>query len=1344
MPGRPSLLHSALPILAIAACAVHAQTPTVTAFSFAPYAVNPQYMRLGTPITYSGRVLPADATGTLTLTVDTVPVQTIHLSPQTLADYVALGDSITYSSYIADPAQRYPNILASALNLNLSNYAVPGYGACDVMPTEALPFTVGETIATNPVYSLLIGTNDLALFGTGAHEQVFNLCHQATLAWLGIPLANKILIGNNAATITSGTWSGDTSNTLSTSTPGSTLRFNLTTTGAPAYLWYGIQTNGVGTFTISVDGAAPTVGPPAYASTVGVSASSYALLRIPIAAGNHTFDIANQSGTLTMLGMGSPPVVAGTTVLAGDVPNQVNGNTSGIAAYTADIQTNIALLQSDGLDIRFVPTQQFMLATPAEMVDTKHPNAVGLAELAAAFSSAISPMRPAVDSSTTSAASFTAISLPLGAHGVDIVYSGDSKYSAGDAGNITVVIFDGTSSASLTADAAVYPTQSPITLTATIPQPKASGLVTFVDQSRPIGSAWLNQLNAGQAQLILPSLPPGIHSITAQYLGDIVYSASTSAPTNITVSGSYTTTSLTTPATRYFATTPVPLTAVVSPTSVPGTIEFLDGAITLGQFPVVGGTANLTTAALAPGIHVLTAAYSGSASQDPSTSPALSIEIDPNATTLTLSSSPASVPFGSPITIVATVAPTAATGAITLLEGSQFLGHGTLSNGTATLSTNYLSPGAHTLTAFYSGDTNYLSSSAAITTQVTYALSTITLAPIPATATVHAPITLTASITPVAATGSITFLDGNATLAQVAVSGGTGSTIINTLAPGPHSITAAYSGDNFRSASTSAAMSTTITATTSAITLAQPPTSIHAGNAMTLAASISPTSASGTVIFRDATLGVLGQSTVITGNATLTLASPVVGAYSITAIYNGDTDDTAATSNSVTAQVILNPTTSTIIASTTSALVATPVTFTANVVPASGTGSFTFLDGNTPIGSALITNGQASLTTAILAAGSHALQAAYSGDSLYAASIAAPIAETINLATSATTLNFAQNPIIASGQVIANIAVSSSANNPTGTVVLRSGSSILASGSLGNASNGSAYVTLPFSAATLGIGVFPLVATYSGDVSNPPSSASANFTIAAIPTASTLTLSATQIPIQGSITLTAAVTAPATGSVTFLSNGKAVGTAAVGSSGTAAYTFTPPSMGSYVLSANFSPTGLFGASTSTAQTVTVTAPLSATLNFSAVSTGPGTTASATLTLTPLSGFTGPIQTTCRASVAFITCTVTPPTSLSAPVSAPVQINVASTSIAQAVPIPPTNFAIALALLLPLTLLRNRRSKLLIPLLVATFWIAGCAEGGNFADIPPGPQTITITTTAANTPISASLTVNIVD
>ena len=92
------------------------------------------------------------------------------------------------------------------------------------------------------------------------------------------------------------------------------------------------------------------------------------------------------------------------------------------------------------------------------------------------------------------------------------------------------------------------------------------------------------------------------------------------------------------------------------------------------------------------------------------------------------------------------------------------------------------------------------------------ALTTVTsLAASGNPATFGVPITFTATVEPSDATGTIAFMDGSFTLGVVALSSGTTSYSISTLAVGTHSITAVYSGDSNYQASTSNSLTETTT-----------------------------------------------------------------------------------------------------------------------------------------------------------------------------------------------------------------------------------------------------------------------------------------------------------------------------------------------------------------------------------------------------------------------------------------------------------------------------------------------------------------------------------------------------
>ena len=166
---------------------------------------------------------------------------------------------------------------------------------------------------------------------------------------------------------------------------------------------------------------------------------------------------------------------------------------------------------------------------------------------------------------------------------------------------------------------------------------------------------------------------------------------------------------------------------------------------------------------------------------------------------------------------------------------------------------------------------------------------------------------------------------------------------------------------------------------------------------MTLTATVASANAgttgtpTGTVTFMEGTT-TLGTGTLgANGTATLTTSTLAAGGHTITAVYGGDTTFATSTSSPVTVQV--NQPTAT--QATTTNLTITPanptvgqaVTLAAAVTGPTGagtpTGTVTFNDGSTALGTGNLVNGTATLTTSTLAAGSHTINAVYNGDNTF-------------------------------------------------------------------------------------------------------------------------------------------------------------------------------------------------------------------------------------------------------------------------------------------------------------------------------------------------------------------------
>src|SRR5262249_28285249 len=77
------------------------------------------------------------------------------------------------------------------------------------------------------------------------------------------------------------------------------------------------------------------------------------------------------------------------------------------------------------------------------------------------------------------------------------------------------------------------------------------------------------------------------------------------------------------------------------------------------------------------------------------------------------------------------------------------------------------------------------------------------------------------------------------------------------------------------------------------------------------------------------------------------------------------------------------------------------------IAPTTGTptGTVTFMDGTTPLGTPVtLNNGQATFMTANLTGGTHTITAVYSGDTNFGGSTSSPLTQTVNRINTTTTL----------------------------------------------------------------------------------------------------------------------------------------------------------------------------------------------------------------------------------------------------------------------------------------------------------------------------------------------------
>jgi len=134
-------------------------------------------------------------------------------------------------------------------------------------------------------------------------------------------------------------------------------------------------------------------------------------------------------------------------------------------------------------------------------------------------------------------------------------------------------------------------------------------------------------------------------------------------------------------------------------------------------------------------------------------------------------------------------------------------------------------------------------------------------------------------------------------------------------------------------------------------------------------------------------------------------------------------------------QLIVDSTTTVVLASSANPSTYTqPVTFTATATSTNGntpTGAVNFNEGSTTIGSvALDGGGIATLTMSSLSVGTHTIVAEYLGDANNPAADSAPLVQTVNKATTITTVTSSQNPSIAGHSATFTAEVSFAAGIP--------------------------------------------------------------------------------------------------------------------------------------------------------------------------------------------------------------------------------------------------------------------------------------------------------------------------
>jgi len=189
------------------------------------------------------------------------------------------------------------------------------------------------------------------------------------------------------------------------------------------------------------------------------------------------------------------------------------------------------------------------------------------------------------------------------------------------------------------------------------------------------------------------------------------------------------------------------------------------------------------------------------------------------------------------------------------------------------------------------------------------------------------------------------------------------------------------------------------------------PLSMTIGDIETTAASLTLTgSSTNTALVPVANIAFGGSG----ANRTVTV-TPVAGQTGFADITVTMTDGNGGTAND-TFRVTVTPRTPTTASTPTSSLnpsiYGQAVTFTTTVTGAGGppTGSVTFFDNGASLGTATLNAGTATLVTTAVSAGTRSITTSYAGNTQFASSTSAALSQTVNKASSTSTLTLSKSP----------------------------------------------------------------------------------------------------------------------------------------------------------------------------------------------------------------------------------------------------------------------------------------------------------------------------------------------
>ncbi len=316
-------------------------------------------------------------------------------------------------------------------------------------------------------------------------------------------------------------------------------------------------------------------------------------------------------------------------------------------------------------------------------------------------------------------------------------------------------------------------------------------------------------------------------------------------------------------------------------------------------------------------------------------------------------------------------------------------------------------------------------------------------------------------------TGTVTFMDGGTVLGTVALNAsGVAMLTVSFSSAGTHPLTVSYPGAGFFQAANSAVLNEVVQTFATTLTLASSvnPVNVGANTVLTATASSTSGTPAGTVTFMDGSTvlgtGILNASGVATltvsfstpGNHPLTVTFPATGPYlpATSAVLN-ETVQSLGTTLGLTSSVNpVNVNGNTVLTATITSTSGTP------------TGTITFLDGTTVLGTApLNASGIATLSVSFSTPGTHPLTATFPASGSYAAATSPVVNQNVQNFAATATLTSSVNPVLISNATVLTATITSPAGPPTGSVTFFDG--VKSIGTVTLNSSGVATLSVTFS-----------------------------------------------------------------------------------------------------------------------------------------------------------------------------------------------------------------------------------------------------------------------------------------